>query len=163
MKLLLKKNVDKLGKIGSVVKVANGYGRNFLLPKGLAVPVTPGGLRQIEIEKKKDDARKREENVNLMKLANDMKDFSCTITAKANEEGKLFGSVTTQLISESLKNEGFNIEEDMIVLDEPIKQCDVYNITIAISGEIKTNIKLWVVKENEKGGAEVENAAEAEK
>ncbi len=149
MKLLLKKNVDKLGRLGSVVNVAAGYGRNYLLPKGLAVHVTPGGLRQIEIEKKKEDIKVKEENTNLSNLANELKDFSCTINVKANDEGKLFGSVTSTLIAEALNGEGFNVKENMIGLEEPIKQCDVYSIPINFSSEIKTNIKLWVVKEND--------------
>lgn len=149
MKLLLKKNVEKLGNIGSVVQVANGYARNYLLPKGLAVHVTPGGLKQIEIEKKKEVIRVREESTNLLKLAEELKDFSCTINVKANEDGKLFGSVTVHTIIESLKAEGFNIEEGMVGLEEPIKQCDIYNVPISFSPEIKTNIKLWVIKEND--------------
>lgn len=149
MKLLLRKNVDKLGKIGTVVDVADGYARNYLLPKGFAVYVTPGGIQQIEIEKRKEEAVKREEITSLSRLADELRDFSCTITAKANEDGKLFGSVSAQMIANTLKNAGFNVEEDMIVLDEPIKQCDVYNVAISINQEIKTNIKLWVVKENE--------------
>lgn len=149
MKLLLRKNVDKLGRIGSVVDVSNGYARNYLMPKGLAVHVTPGGIKQIEIAKRKEESLRKEENALLLKQAEDLKDFSSTITVKANEDGKLFGSVSAQMIANALKEEGFNVDNDMIVLDEPIKQCDVYNVTIAISSEIKTNIKLWVVKENE--------------
>jgi len=158
MKLLLKKRVEKLGRIGDVVNVANGYARNFLLPKGLGVNVTPGAIKQMESAKRKEDVRRREENTVLTALADELRDFSCTIPARANEDGKLFGSVSAHMIADELKNQGFNVEENMVVLEEPIKQCDVYNLTIAISSEIKTNIKLWVVNENE--AVKTENKAE---
>ena len=153
MKLLLKKRVDKLGKIGDVVNVANGYARNFLLPKGLGVHVTPGALRQMESTKRKEDIRRKEENLVLTALADELRDFSCTIPARANEDGKLFGSISAHMIANELNNQGFNVDENMVVLEEPIKQCDVYNVTVAISAEIKSNIKLWVVNENESSGA----------
>ncbi|MGR3318967.1 MAG: 50S ribosomal protein L9 [Candidatus Anammoxibacter sp.] len=149
MKLLLRKDVDKLGKIGAVVNVADGYARNYLLPKELAVYVTAGGIQQIEIEKRKAETTIKEENTVLLKLAEELKDFSVTIAAKATEDGKLFGSISAQMIADILKEDGFDVSEDMVIIDEPIKQCDVYNVTISISPEIKTNIKLWVVKENE--------------
>ena len=162
MKLLLKKDVEKLGKVGGIVHVANGYARNYLLPKGLAVYVTPEGIRQIETERKKESVRIQGENANLQKLADELRDFSCTISAKANEDGKLFGSVTAHMISKALEAEGFNIDESMIILDEPIKQCDVYNIAVSISPELKTNVKLWVVsdKDDEKNKEEAENEEE---
>ena len=149
MKLLLRKNIDKLGKIGEVVTVADGYARNFLLPKELAVHVTPGGIQQIEIEKRKADVIEKEENALYLKLAEELKDFSVTIAAKANEDGKLFGSISAQMISNILIEAGFDVTEDMIIIDEPIKQCDVYNVTVSINPTVKTNIKLWVVKEDE--------------
>lgn len=149
MKLLLRKNVEKLGKIGDVVKVANGYGRNFLLPMGLAVHVTPAGIQQIEIERKREASIKKEEHANILKLSEALKDFSCTIFAKANEDGRLFGSVTAQQIADALNNEGYKIEESMVKLEEPIKQCDIYNIAISLAPDVKTTIKLWVVRENE--------------
>ena len=159
MKLLLRKDVDKLGKIGEVVNVAGGYARNYLLPKEFAVHVTAGGMQQIEIEKRKAEIIITEENTLLLKLAEELKDFSVTIAAKANEDGKLFGSISTQMISDILKEDGFDVSDNMIIIDEPIKQCDVYNVTVSISPEIKTNIKLWVVKENEgdKDSEEVES------
>lgn len=149
MKLLLRKNVEKLGKIGDVVNVADGYARNFLLPRGLAVHVTPAGIQQIEIERKREEAIKREEYTNILKLSEALKDFSCTIFAKANEDGRLFGSVTAQQIADALNNEGYKIDESMVKLEEPIKQCDIYNIPISLNPEIQTTIKLWVVRENE--------------
>lgn len=148
MKLLLRKSVDKLGEIGSVVTVADGYARNYLLPKRLAAHVTPGGLQQIEIEKKKVEAARREENANLLSIAESLRDVACTITARANEDGKLFGSVSAQMIADTLQSDGFAVDESMVALDEPIKRCDVFNVPIAVSQEIKTTIKLWVVSED---------------
>ncbi|MGR3220826.1 MAG: 50S ribosomal protein L9 [Candidatus Anammoxibacter sp.] len=162
MKILLRKNIDKLGKIGEIVNVANGYARNCLLPKELAVYVTAGAIQQVEIEKRKADVIIKEENAVFSKLAEDLKGFSVTITAKSNEDGKLFGSISAQMISDTLKEEGFDVSANMIIIDEPIKQCDVYNVVVAISAEIKTKIKLWVVNENEgeKGGKDDTESAD---
>lgn len=162
MKLLLRKDVEKLGKAGGIVHVADGYARNYLLPRGLAVYVTPEGIRQIEIDRKKESVKIQEENANLQKLADKLRDFSCTVSAKTNEDGKLFGSVTAHMISKALEDEGFSIDESMIILDEPIKQCDVYNVAVSISPELKTNIKLWVVsdKDDEKNKDEIVNEEE---
>ena len=108
MELLLKKNVDKLGRIGDVVKVKKGYARNYLLPKGLATNVSPANLKQIEKEKIKMELLLKEDRGRLKGILEKLSTASCTIPAKANEEGRLFGSITSVHIAEALARGGIS-------------------------------------------------------
>lgn len=148
MELLLKKNIDKLGMIGDVVKVKEGYARNYLLPKGLATTVSPANLKQIEKEKIKMELQLKEERVRLQGVLEKISAASCTISAKANEEGRLFGSVAAAQIADALVKEGYPVDKEMIKLDSPIKDCGVFNVTIALNPELQTKCKVSVVKED---------------
>ncbi len=147
MELLLKKNVDKLGRVGDVVKVREGYARNFLLPKGLATSVTPANLKQIEKEKIKMELLLKEERDRLQGVLEKISAASCTITARANAEGRLFGSISSAMIAEALAKEGYPVEEEMVALDVPIKTCGVFDVTVALNIELKTKCKVTVVAE----------------
>lgn len=149
MELLLKKNVDKLGRIGDVVKVKEGYARNYLLPKGLATYVSQANLKQIEKEKIKMELQLKEERERLKGVLEKISAVSCTIPAKSNEEGKLFGSITSAHIAELLAKEGYPVDKEMVKLDSPIKVCGEYNVTIALNLEMQTKCKVLVVKESE--------------
>ncbi|MEP9410622.1 MAG: 50S ribosomal protein L9 [Candidatus Brocadia sp.] len=148
MELLLRKNVDKLGRIGDVVKVKEGYARNYLLPKGLATTVSPANLKQIEKEKIRMELQLKEERERLQGILEKISAASCTISAKANEEGRLFGSVSAAQIADALAKEGYPVEKDMIKLDSPIKVCGVFDVTIALNLELQTKCKVSVVRED---------------
>lgn len=148
MELLLKKNVDKLGRIGDVVKVKEGYARNYLLPKGLATTVSPANLKQIEKEKIKMELQLKEERERLQGVLEKISTASCTISAKANEEGRLFGSVTAAQIADALAKEGYPVDKEMVKLDSPIKVCGVFDVTIALNLELQTKCKVSVVRED---------------
>lgn len=148
MELLLKKNVDKLGRVGDIVKVKEGYARNFLLPKGLATSVTPANLKQIEKEKIKMDLQLKEERERLQGELEKLSTASCTIPVRANEEGRLFGSVVAAQIAEALAKEGYPVNKEMVKLDNPIKICGVFDVTIALNLEMQTKIKVSIVKED---------------
>ncbi len=148
MELLLKKNVDKLGRIGDVVKVREGYARNYLLPKGLATNVSPANLKQIEKEKIKMELHLKEERERLAGVLEKLSTATCTIPTKANEEGRLFGSVTPAQIAEALAKVGYPVDEGMIQLDSPIKVCGEFDVTIALNIEMKTKCKVTVVNED---------------
>ncbi len=150
MKILLKRNIEKLGKSGDIVEVANGYARNYLLPRMFATTVTPGNIKQINLQRKKQEGMHREEIEKLQELANEISDISYTIIVKTNEEGKLFGSVTAPQIANTISEKGFQINDSMVVLETPIKKCDLYNITVALHPEVKTKCRVWVVSESEK-------------
>ena len=150
MKILLKRNVEKLGKNGDVVDVANGYARNYLLPKHFATTVTPGNIKQIKLQREKQEKKFREGIEELQALANEISNVSCTISVKTNEEGKLFGSVTAHHIAQAISEKGYQIDENMIILDAPIKKCDFYNVTVNLHPDVKTKCRVWVVSETEK-------------
>ncbi|TLD40587.1 MAG: LSU ribosomal protein L9p [Candidatus Jettenia ecosi] len=148
MELLLKKNVDNLGMIGDIVKVKEGYARNYLLPRGLATTVSPANVKQIEKEKIKMTLQLKEENERLRGVLDKIAAASCIIPAKANEEGKLFGSVTSAQIAEALAKEGYPVDKEMVKLDNPIKVCGVYDVVVAVNMELQTKCKVTVVNED---------------
>jgi large subunit ribosomal protein L9 len=150
MKILLKKEIKKLGNIGDVVDVANGYARNYLLPKKLATVVTKGNIEQINLQMLKNEEKRKEEIKDLQVLATKIADISYTITVKTNKEGKLFGSVTANDIAKVLTDNGFKIDEKMVILEAPIKKCDLHNITVVLHPDVNAQCRVWIVSESEK-------------
>lgn len=153
LELLLVQDVPKLGRKGDIVKVKNGYGRNFLLPQRFASKVTKESLRQLEIEKKRQlqlELAKKEE---LKKMAKVLEVSTCNIETKANEEGHLFGSITYVAISEVFQKMGFDIKAEDIELEDssryPIKELGIFPIQIRLHPEINAKGKVWVVPEPE--------------
>ena len=149
MKILLKKEIKTLGNIGDVVDVANGYARNYLLPKKLATVVTKGNIEQINLQILKNEEKRKEEIKNLQVLADEISNISYTITVKTNKEGKLFGSVTASNIAKALSDKGFKIDEKMVILETPIKKCDLYNINVMLHPDVKAQCRVWIVNESE--------------
>ena len=147
MKIILREDVASLGKKGTVVDVANGYGRNYLIPRGLAYLATPGNINRYEEEKKFFDARSIKEREEAQALASRLTNISCTIAKKVGENEVLYGSVTNADIAAVLKEEGFNVDKRKIVIDEPLKKLGVYNIPIKLHPEVTAELKVWVVKE----------------
>ncbi len=150
MKILLKKEIKKLGNVGDVVDVANGYARNYLLPKKLATVVTKGNIEQINLQMLKNEEKRKEEIKDLQALAAKIADISYTITVKTNKEGKLFGSVTAIDIAKVLSEKGFQIDEKMVVLEAPIKKCELHNITVVLHPDVNAQCRVWIVSESEK-------------
>ena len=146
MQVLLRKDVERLGQVGDVVSVKSGYGRNFLLARGFAMPVTPGNVKRVEAERRKHDEERKVLDQELAGAAERLKAVSITIAAKANEEGHLFGSVTPAQIAEMLLAEGFKLEESMIQI-EPIKELGVVDVPIQLRADLMTSCKVWVVAE----------------
>ena len=146
MKVILLDNIDRLGKTGDVVSVAEGYARNYLIPKNKAKPATPGNMKSLDALKKKE-ALKESKNIEAARaLANRISGLSLTISAQVGEEEKLFGSVTSDMISDALKDEGIVIDKKDIVLEEPIKKLGVYQMAVKIHPEVKADLRVWVVK-----------------
>ncbi len=148
MKLLLKQNVDKLGSRGDVVKVSAGFGRNYLLPQGLAVEPTKDNLLRLEAEKKKYAVKEMEERSQFVELAERLKEASCTVQAKADEEGHLFGSVSEKMIADAFTADGIALDAKSIHLADPIKELGVYEVSIQLHPEIEATTKVWVVEED---------------
>ena len=146
MKIVLKQDIDKLGSIGDVVNVANGYGRNYLIPHGLALKATPGAEKVAE-QIKKAKARKIEEGKAVFEeTAKKLSSLSLTIPVQVGEDEKMFGSVTSIDIANMLKQEGIEIDKKNILLKEPIKKLGIFSIQIKLHPEVKAEVKTWVVK-----------------
>ena len=146
MKIILLKDVNKLGEIGDELVVKDGYARNFLFPRKLAIESTKGAMRVLEQKKQEKERRERKIIEESNDLAEKIQATSCTISMESGEEDKLFGSVTSDMITESLKAEGIEIDKKMILLEEPIKALGVYNVDIRLHPEVKTQVRVWVVK-----------------
>ena len=151
MKLLLRRNVMYLGKIGDLVEVKPGHARNYLLPQRLAVTPTKANLRAVELEKEaylKDLARLRAEIEARAAVINDKE---ITLSARANEEGHLYGSVGPAQIVAALAEQGLFVEARNIVLDEPIRRLDKYNVSIRFAEDVSAVVHVWVVRQREEG------------
>ena len=147
MRVVLRENVDRLGQIGDLVTVADGYARNYLLPKQLAVVANSGKVKQIEHEKRVIQARQEKIRREFDLIARQLNSTSCTIAAHAGEEDKLFGSVGRTDIVQALADTGIEIERSWVKLEEPIKELGVFSVPIEIANGIEAQLKLWVVKQ----------------
>lgn len=147
MEVILLKDYEKLGKALDVVSVKDGYARNFLIPRGIAMISTEGNRKKIE-EAKRLTARREENKIKEAKeLALKIEQVPCTIAVKVGEEDKIYGSVSAVEISNYLKREGYEIEKNQVEIEEPIKKLGVYTVTIKLYKNITANLKVWVVKE----------------
>lgn len=145
MKVLLSKNVEKLGIIGDVVEVADGYARNYLLPQLLAVEPTDANLKAIEAAKAKYLEELARERAGLEARADAIRGKEVSISVRANEEGHLYGSVGPAQISAALAEENVFVEAKYIVLDEAIRQLDKYDVTVQFAQDITATIHVWIV------------------
>jgi large subunit ribosomal protein L9 len=147
MKIILREDVEKLGKAGDVVKVADGYGRNFLIPRRLAVPADVRNLKALEHERRVIEARARKARRSAEALAEQLSTMSLVIPAKAGEEGKLFGSVTSRDITEALERAGAPVDRKTVQLVDPIKQVGDYRVKVRLAAGIAPEISVSVVPE----------------
>lgn len=145
MQVILREDVPNLGQTGELVNVKDGYGRNYLIPRGLAVLATPRNMRRLEHEKRVISQRDLKRRKDAQSVKKKIESLSLTIAKHTGEEDKLFGSVTTREIADALQEEGFNIDRRTIQLDQPIKTLGVYTVTVKLAREITANLKLWVV------------------
>lgn len=147
MKLILREDVENLGKVGEVVEVADGYGRNYLLPKGLGAKASTKNLKALEHQKMLIQARMDRQKKEAQALAGSLESLSCTIARKTGEEEKLYGSVTSRDIEMALKEEGVSLDRKRILLEEPIKKLGVYSVPVKLHADVTGTVKVWVVKE----------------
>jgi len=147
MKVILREDVEKLGKAGEVVKVADGYGRNFLIPRRLAVPADVRNMKALEHERRVIETRARKARKGAEATAETLSAVSLVLPAKAGEEGKLFGAVTSRDIAEALGKAGVAVDRKTILLPEPIKQVGDYKVKVRVSADIVPEISVRVVPE----------------
>ena len=146
MEVILRQSVEKLGHPGDVVKVSNGFARNYLLPRGIAVVATEGNKKQIEAQRQRLEAAEDARREEAQGQASVFEQVSLTFSARVGEEGKLFGSVTAGDIVQQLEALGHRVEKRQVDLHEPIKALGVYRVPIRLHADVKPEIKVWVIK-----------------
>lgn len=146
MEVILIKDTDKLGKGGQIVKVKDGFARNFLIPGGFAIPVNSFNLKKLEQEKQKKLLDSEKVKKEFEQIKEKLESMSLTLPVLTQDDEKLYGSITSQDIAAALKEEGVSIDKDVIVLEENIKSLGIYEIPVKLHPEVSTKIKVWVVK-----------------
>jgi large subunit ribosomal protein L9 len=149
MELLLKEDVENLGARGDLVKVKPGYGRNYLLPRGLAIQATPGNKKQIDLQRKTILKKEAVERDTATQQADLLKDVTLEFARKVGEHGILYGSVTSMDIAEALAAKGYEIDRRRVLLKEPIKEPGEFEAPIKLHREVTTNVKVVVKSEEE--------------
>jgi large subunit ribosomal protein L9 len=147
MQVILRDRLENLGSAGDVVTVKPGYARNYLIPKGLAYEATAANLKRMERERATLEKVASEQLKAARERAGSIEAVSVTFNARAGEEGKLFGSITTADIAEKLAEQGVEVDRKQILLDEPIKALGVFPVAIRLHADVKPEIKVWVIKE----------------
>ncbi len=149
MKLLLKEDVDGLGFCGDEVEVKDGFGRNFLIPKGKALLATPNNLKAFNHQKRVVQSKVKKVIATVQAIADEIAKVTCTVKKKIGDTGKMFGSVTAQEIADLLKVQGVDIDRRKIQITEPIKKAGEYKIPVKLHTEVAAEIKLVVEAEQE--------------
>ena len=147
MKVILRENYETLGNVGDLVDVKDGFARNYLIPRKIAYAALKGNILALEEEKKSIAKKARHELQNAEKLSSDLEKISVTIPVQVGEEDKIFGSVTTQMIADALKEKGYEIDKRKIEIEETIKALGIYSVGIKLHSNVETKIKVWVVRE----------------
>lgn len=150
MEVILKEDIINLGKMGEVVRVRDGYARNYLLPRGLVFIANKKNLKSFEHQKRVVEAQKERTLKQAETLVAKVAQLSLVIPVKTGEEGKLFGSVTNIDIEKALKRKGFDVERRKILLNDPIKVLGDYEVPIRLASDVTANLKLSVVSEEQK-------------
>ncbi len=148
MKVILREDIADLGTAGQTIEVKAGYGRNYLIPRNMAILATKANLKSIgEIQKQKDIREKKSRReADKVKVA--IEKISVSATVKVGEEDKLFGSVTTADIAKLMAAEGINVDKRSINLEEPIKSLGVYTVPVKVDKDVIADLKVWVIKES---------------
>jgi len=147
MKVILRQNYEPLGAIGDVVEVKNGFARNFLLPRKIAYIAIGGNVKALEEEKKTVVKKNQKELSGAEILAAELEKISVTIPVQVGEEDKIFGTVTTQMITDAVKEKNYDIDKRKIEIEEPIKSLGIYSVNVKLHPTVNTKIKVWVVRQ----------------
>ena len=147
LELILMADVEGLGLEGQTVKVTEGYARNYLLPRKLAVRISHAALKRLEKNRQEREIRQQKDRAAAQELAQTLEQVSCTIPVKVGENDKLFGSVTVNDIVDALKAQKIALDRHKIHLAEPIRELGVYTIKVKLHPEVEASLKVWVVGE----------------
>ena len=146
MKIILKDDIEKLGAAGDIVEVKAGYGRNYLLPRNLAVVASAAHMKNLDLIKKQKDQRDQKKLRAAMSEKDKLETISITASVQVGEEDKVFGSVTSQTVAELLAAAGHPVDRRKIHLEEPIKELGLFTVPIKLATDVTADVKLWVVK-----------------
>jgi large subunit ribosomal protein L9 len=146
MRVILRSEVANLGDAGDIVKVKPGYGRNFLIPRGLAIPATEGSMRQVEHQKRVADAIRRKNLSSAKELKDKLEGTAVSIRRETGEDDKLFGAVTNRDVAEALGAEGIEVDRRQIVLDEPIKSIGLFTVPVRLHRDVTANVRVYVIR-----------------
>jgi large subunit ribosomal protein L9 len=148
MQVILRERIEQLGEAGEIVDVKPGYGRNYLIPKGLAYEATTTNKRRLEAERARTAAKEAETMGEAQKRAAAIEGISLTFHARAGQEGKLFGSIGSADIAEKLAEQGVTVDRRQIELEEPIKALGVTSVPIRLHPQVRPEVKVWVIQED---------------
>lgn len=160
MKVLLTETLEKIGIVGEVVDVSEGFARNYLLPKKLGIVPTEGNIKRLEAARKEYEVKIAQIRAAKEELIKKLEGVEITLIRAANEEGHLFGSVSRRDIAEELIKVGFTITPEDVKLDEPLRRVDTFKVTVGLATDLRTEIKVWVTPEK-KAEEAAEKKAEA--
>ena len=147
MNIILMENVEKLGQVGDVVKVKNGYARNYLLPRQLGMPATEGNIKRIEKEKSKRLVVSEAEKKEAQQKADILSKVSLTIAVEVNDQEKLYGAVSdSEILEAMLEAEGHKIDKKSLVLEKPVDDLGIFEIGVKLHPQVIAKIRLWVTK-----------------
>jgi large subunit ribosomal protein L9 len=146
MKVILKDDIEKLGAAGDIVEVKAGYGRNYLLPRNLAVMASAAHMKNLDLIKKQKDQRDQKKLRSAMSEKDKLETISITASVQVGEEDKVFGSVTSQTVAELLAAAGHPVDRRKIHLEDPIKELGLFTVPIKLATDVTADVKLWVVK-----------------
>lgn len=149
MKVILREDVDKLGRMGDLVNVADGYARNFLLPRNMAALATTKNIKSLEHEKRVIADRVKKEKMAAEEEAKKISAVSVSIPVQVGEEGKLFGSVTSKDIADAIAAQGFEIDKRRIQLEKPIKEIGTFMVPVKVHHDVTAQVKVEVIKSEE--------------
>lgn len=147
MKVIFQQDVKGKGKKGEIKEVAEGYARNYLIPKGLAIPASTGNIKTLQAQEKSEQKRKDQEKQKAEELARKIEQLTVKIPAKAGDGGKLFGAVTSKQIAEALDKQKIKVDKRKIELDEPIRSLGITQVPIKIHTEVTAALKVHVIEE----------------
>ena len=148
MQVILLKDVEHLGAEGEIHEVADGYGRNYLIPQGMARLATDGAIKQVREEERQARRKKLQERENAEKVAKELADMELVFTAKVGEENRIFGTVTTQQVAVELDKRGFDVDRKNIELDEDIRYVGLYTANVQLHPEVEQRVKIRVMPES---------------
>ncbi|HOW42258.1 MAG TPA: 50S ribosomal protein L9 [Candidatus Omnitrophota bacterium] len=146
MEVILTQDVENIGKAGQIIKAKDGFVRNYLFPKKLALAATAANRKRLEDEQKQKNQQYEKIKSEAMALKDRLEKLSLTIPVLVQEKEKLYGSISAQELCKALNEEGFQIEEKSILLEEPIKTLGIYEVPVKLHAEVSSQVKVWIVK-----------------